>query len=114
MFTAKPGPTAYTRTVSLPVDAFRLILDERVFRLVKRCTVEFARQTDPNWDVADAELDTFVGLVYLRGCMNAFSFPLKLLWSEEYGCMAFRQSMTNMIPWILNRFVENSQKTFIP
>jgi len=27
VFTAKPGPTAYTRTVTRPVDAFRLLID---------------------------------------------------------------------------------------
>jgi len=92
-FSAKPGPTAYTCTVRQPVDAFRLLMDEGMFRHIKTCTVQYARQTEPSWDITDTELDVFVGLLYLRGCMNARSFPTDLLWSEKYGCQAFRQTM---------------------
>jgi len=55
--------------------------------------------------MTDAELDTFMGLLYLRGVMNARNFPLDLLWSDEYGCQAFRQSMSR------NRF--RQIKTFM-
>ena len=34
VFTAKPGPTAYARTVTSPVDAFRLLIDEGMLRHV--------------------------------------------------------------------------------
>jgi hypothetical protein len=92
--------------------------------------------------MTDAELDTFLGLLYLRGVKNAKNFPLDLLWSDEYGCQAFRQSMSRnrfreikkyirfdcrttredrikddkfcMISWVLSRFVQNSQKAYIP
>jgi len=142
VFSAKPGPTAYTRTVRQPVDAFRLLLDEGMFRHIKTCTVQYARQSEPSWDMTDTELDAFVGLLYLRGCMNARSFPIDLLWSEKYGCQAFRQTMARdrfkkikkyvrfdcrttrqerlktdkfcMMTWVLQRFVENSQKAYIP
>jgi len=83
-----------------------------------------------------------MGLLYLRGVMNARNFPLDLLWSDEYGCQAFRQSMSRnrfrqiktfmrfdcrttrserikddkfcMMSRVLSRFVENSQKAYIP
>ena len=89
VFSTKPGPTAYTRTILQPVDAFRLLLDEGMFHHIKTCTVQYARQTEPLWDMTDPELDVFVSLLYLRGCMNARSFPIDLLWSEKYGCQAF-------------------------
>jgi len=142
VFTAKPGPTAYTRTVTRPVDAFRLLIDEGMLRHIKRCTVEYAQTKESTWDMVDAELDIFLGLLYLRGVMNAKNFPLDLLWSDKYGCQAFRQAMPRnrfrqiksfirfdcrstrserikedkfcMMSWVLSRFVENCQKAFIP
>ena len=142
VFTAKPGPTAYARTVTRPVDAFRLLIDNGMLRHIKRCTVEYAQTKETTWDLTDDELDTFVGLLYLRGVMNAINFPLDLLWSDEYGCQAFRQAMPRnrfrqiksfirfdcrttrseriqedkfcMISWVLSRFVDNCQKAFIP
>jgi len=86
VFTAKPGPTAYTRTVTRPVDAFRLLIDEGMLRHIKRCTVEYAQTKESTWDMVDAELDIFLGLLYLRGVMKAKNFPLDLLWSDKYGC----------------------------
>ena len=50
--------------------------DEGVIRHIKRCTTEHARTNDRSWDVTDDELDAFIGLLYLRGCMNAENFPL--------------------------------------
>jgi hypothetical protein len=142
VFTARPGPTSYARAISRPVDAFRLLFDEGLFRHIKLCTVEYARQTDSAWNVTDDELDAFVGLLYLRGCMSAKSFPLHLLWSEAYGGQAFRSTMNRdrfteikrymrfdvrstrqarlkddkfcMMSWVLDRFVQNSQKAYIP
>jgi len=93
VFTVKPGQTAYARTVTRPVDAFRLLIDEGMLRHIKRCTVEYAQTTESTWDLTDAELDNFLGLLYLRGVMNAKNFPVDLLWSDEYGCQAFREAM---------------------
>ena len=142
VFTAKPGPTNYTRTVTTALDAFRLLVDEGMIRHIKRCTVEYAHTCDVSWDVTDDERDAFIGLLYLRGCMNARNFPLDLLWSEKYGSQAFRQAMPRdrfkkikeyirfdlrstreerikkdkfcLMSWVLERFVENSQKAYIP
>jgi len=142
VFTGKPGPTAYSRTITRPVDVFRLLVDEGMLRHIKCCTVEYAHTKQPTWDMTDAELDTFIGLLYLHGVMNARNFPLDLLWSDEYGCQAFRQSMSRnrfrqiktfmrfdcrttrserikddkfcMTSQVLSRFVENSQKAYIP
>jgi len=142
VFTAKPGPTAYARTVTSPVDAFKLLIDEGMLRHIKRCTLEYAWTKESTWEMADAELDTLLGLLYVRGVMNAKNVPLDLLWSDEYGCQAFRWAMPPnrfrqiksfirfdcrntrterikknkfcMMSWELSRFVENCQKSFIP
>ena len=76
VFTARPGPTAYARTVTRPVDAFRLLTDDAMLRHIKRCTVEYAQTKEATWDLTDDELDTFVGLLYLRGVMNAKNLSL--------------------------------------
>jgi len=31
-------------------------------------------------------MEVFICLLYLRGAKDSNNFPLKVLWSEEYGC----------------------------
>ena len=74
--------------------------------------------------------------------MNAKNFPMKLLWSDMYGCQAFRKAMTRnrftdirrylrfdvrstrrtrienyniaLMSLVLSRFVDNCQKSYVP
>ena len=142
VFTAKSGITAYCRSVAAPVDAFRLILDDGCLRHIAKCTVDYARTKEKDWNMSIRELNAFIGLLYLRGAMNARNFPLDDLWSEKYGCPAFGKAMARnrfreikkyirfdcksnrqsrigddkfcMISYVLNRFAENSQKCYVP
>ena len=93
VFTARCGTTAYCRNVTRPVDAFRLLLDEGLLRHIKSATNDFARLSEETWDMTDSEFEAFIGLMYLRGCMNARNFPLHWLWSDKYGCKAFPETM---------------------
>ncbi|XP_065642947.1 uncharacterized protein LOC136074542 [Hydra vulgaris] len=45
------------------------------------------------WNISDIELDAFISLIYLCGCMNARNFPVKFLWSEKYDNKAFIETM---------------------
>ena len=38
-------------------------------------------------------MKAFIALLYLRGALGMKSFPLDLLWSEQYGIAAFRDTM---------------------
>jgi hypothetical protein len=57
VFKAKAGLTHYCRAVSTPFDALRLIIDEGMMRHIKTCTEAFARSSQPDWKMTDAELD---------------------------------------------------------
>jgi hypothetical protein len=92
--------TQYSRGVSTPLEAWRLILDEGCLRHIGRCTEEYAQISNENWKTSEQELDSFIGLLYLRAVMNHKNFPMKLLWSENFGCAAFRETMSR------NRFEE--------
>ena len=74
--------------------------------------------------------------------MNAKNFPMRLLWSDMYGCEAFRKAMSRdrfsdikryirfdvrstrrarletgkfgLVSWIFDRFVDNCQKVTFP
>jgi len=48
-FSVRPGPTAYAHTVTRPVDAFRLLIDEGMLRHIKRCPVEYAQSQPGIW-----------------------------------------------------------------
>ena len=139
IFRVNPGVTAYCRNIKSPVDAWRTLIDEGCIRYIIACTNEYAQTFDPNWSLPESELESFIGLLYLRGLMNQRNFPLDLLWSKEFGNEAFTSTMSRdrfksikrfirfdkrsmrreniqndkfcMISWVLNRFVENSMKT---
>lgn len=92
--------------------------------------------------MSDNELEAFIGLLFLRGAMNARNFPIKDMWSTRYGCDAFRKTMTRdrfieikkyirfdirstrserlkddkfcLMSFVLSRFVANSQRSYIP
>jgi hypothetical protein len=138
----RPGLTAYSRGVSTPLEAWKLLMDDGCLRHIRRCTEEFAALSDGNWKMSNKELDAFIGLLYLRGVMNQKNFPLSKLWSADMGNAAFRNTMTRdrfeelkknirfdarstrserlmsdkfaLMSWILDRLVENSQKCYIP
>jgi Transposase IS4 len=142
VFTAKSGTTPYSRTASTPLDSFRLLVDEGMLRHIKKCTEDFAKVSNPNWKMSDKELEAFIGLLYLRGVMNARNFPIKDMWSNRYGCDAFRKTMTRdrfmeikkflrfdmrntrserlqddkfcLMSFVLSRFVSNSQRSYNP
>jgi hypothetical protein len=142
VFRAKPGLTAYSRGVSTPSEAWRLLIDNGLLRHIRHCTEDFAHHANPGWSLQEEELDKFIGLLYLRGVMNQKNFPMNLLWSESMGSAAFRSTMARnrfrdikknirfdvkstrssrlptdkfcMVSHILKRFVENSQKSYIP
>lgn len=142
VFSAKPGVTAYCRNITTPVDAFRLIIDQGFVRHIQKCTVDYARISEPLFDVTEDELEAFIGLLYLRGFMSAKNFPMHLMWSKMYGCAAFNQTMSRnryeqikkyirfdvratrqervkndkfcLLSWVLARFNDNSQKCYIP
>jgi hypothetical protein len=142
VFSAKPGVTAYCRNITTPVDAFRLIIDQGFVRHIQKCTVEYARISEPLFDVTEDELEAFIGLLYLRGFMSAKNFPMHLMWSKTYGCATFNQTMSRnryeqikkyirfdvratrqervkndkfcLMSWVLARFNDNSQKCYIP
>jgi len=71
-----------------------------MLRNIKKCTENFAKLSNPNWKMYDKELEAFIGLLYLRGAMNARNLPIKDMWSSRYGCDAFRKTMTR------DRFME--------
>jgi hypothetical protein len=142
VFRAKAGLTAYSRRVSTPLEAWKILIDDGFLRHIRRCTEDFARTTVPLWSVSDDDMEKFIGLLYLRGTMNQSKLPLDSLWSKSVGIAAFNATMPRnrfreikkylrfdiksqranrlqtdkfcMASWIVNRFTENSQKSYVP
>ncbi len=142
VFTEREGLTRYSHGIRTPLDAFRLLIDEGVIRHIVKCTNEHAHCTNPDFNLTEEELDKFIGLLYLRGVMNAKNFPLEKLWAKDMGCPAFNRTLSRdrmrlikkflrfdhrdqrrrnlevdkfaLISTVLNRFVDNSQKSYRP
>jgi len=142
VFTGRQGLTGYSNRIRTPIDAFRLLIDEGCIRYIVQCTNEYAHRTMPDFSITEEEVEKFIGLLYLRGAMNAKNFPLEQLWSTTMGCPAFNRTMSRnrmrlikkylrfdhinqrranlemdkfaLVSTVLNRFVDNSQKSYRP
>ena len=127
VFSAHPGPTACCRNIETPRDAWRLLIDDQCLRHIIRCTEEFVRTTVPTWTVSDAEMDSFLGFLYLRGAMDQHNFPFPATMSRDrfrdikknirFDVLSTRRLQNDkfaLISYVFNRFVENSQKCYVP
>lgn len=146
IFRANAGITTKTRaTVSedSKKSAFSLLIDEKMLRNIRRCTeTEASRVLGKTWILTLEELETFIGLCYLRGVLGGKNLPLHSFWSDEFGVAVFKQSMARdrfyeimrflrfdikstrkerlntdkfaLASELWNPFIENCQKCFIP
>ena len=94
----QPGPTPHaTRSVSEDKvsSAWRLFIDDSIFRLIKRCTeAEAARAGKQNWLLAIEELNAFIALVYVRGAYGCRSVDYDVLWNVNWGLRFFPDTMS--------------------
>lgn len=101
----REGLTRYSQGIRTPLDAFRLLIDEGVIRHIVKCTNEFAHCTHPDFSLTEEELDKFIGLLYLRGVMNAKNFPLEKLWAKDMGCPAFNRTFSRDRMRLIKKFL---------
>ena len=47
-----------------------------------------------DWTLTLEELETFIGLCYMRGVLGGKNLPLHSFWSDEFGLPIFKQSMS--------------------
>ncbi|XP_046399972.1 uncharacterized protein LOC124166486 [Ischnura elegans] len=98
VFVDRAGPTAHAKRFINETcsSAWRLIIDEKILRIIKNCTETEARMKlgDQNWSVTLEELDAFLGIFYLRGVLGAKSLPIKSLWSVKWGLPLCKAAMS--------------------
>ncbi|XP_046401593.1 uncharacterized protein LOC124167654 [Ischnura elegans] len=146
VFVDRAGPTAHAKRFINETcsSAWRLIIDEKILRIIKNCTETEARMKlgDQNWSVTLEELDAFLGIFYLRGVLGAKSLPIKSLWSVKWGLPLCKAAMSRdrfqeilrflrfdikstrpsrlatdkfaLISEVWSNFIENSQACYIP
>lgn len=142
VFHERVGVTRACARIATPLDAWREVFDEWSLRHIVQCTKEFASRTVENWKFTEDDLEKFIGLLYLKGVLYHRNFPFEKLWSTSLGSPAFNRTMPRnrmreikkflrfdnrqnrrrnldndkfcLISPILDRFVENSQRCFVP
>lgn len=133
--------TGACRGIRTEADAFSLLLDEPWMRHVRKCTEQYASTKQDGWSVGPNDFDAFIGLLYFRGAFN-LQHKVDDLWNKTYGPPIFRETMSRdqfrtikrylrfddrpqrrhllaqdkfaMAREILERFVTNSQKCYLP
>ncbi|XP_074485815.1 uncharacterized protein LOC141764447 isoform X1 [Sebastes fasciatus] len=103
VLTEAAGPTARAkRNVEDAHTAFLCLFDVGMLEHIRDCTVDEAHRHsgDSSWDLTVAELKAFIALLYIRGAKGAKYMDLSSLWSEKWGFLFFKETMSR------NRFRE--------
>ena len=72
--------------------AWKLFIDESIFRQFQNYTVIEARKQNSQWGVSSDLLEAFIALQYARGIYGK-GHSLDFLWNEMYGPKIFRETM---------------------
>lgn len=99
------GPTSYAKRhicSDKPLSAWRLIINEKILRIIKECTDAEAKRILQNdsWNISLQELEAFIALLYVRGALAAKGLPVLSLWSKIWGPKFFPETMSR------DRFLE--------
>ena len=94
MFTAKPGIPRDVASSRSPYDVWKHFISEHIFHMICRYTdKEAQRRGDDQFTVSLADLETFIGLQYVR-VIYGKSHPIAFLWSKRYGISIFYENMS--------------------
>lgn len=91
------GPTLYAKhSINSALTAFLCIIDQSMLKHIRKCTVTEAHQhlSNRSWDMTMSELKAFIGILYIRGAKGTKYMDLGSLWSEKWGFMFFRETMS--------------------
>ena len=94
MFRITSGvPRVVSGNVSTPYNAWKHFIDERILRLVVKCTLQKAQRRSDNYFMLTVdELEAFIALQYCRGLYGK-GHPIAFLWNAEYGISIFSKTM---------------------
>ena len=95
VFIVTPGvkPSA-KRMIDSPESAWRLLITENIMKRIEKHTTDKARVLNPNWSTSLQEIDSLIGIFYLRGILGLRRAPVETIWSNEFGCPYIRTKMS--------------------
>jgi hypothetical protein len=110
------GPTSFAKTrvsehkVS---SSFKLFIDDAILLHIKKCTESEAHRQlgNKDWRLSLAELDAFVGILYVRGAIGAKGLDLYSLWSEAWGIPFCKETLSRDRFKEIKRFFRFDEKT---
>ena len=90
--------------------AWKLFIEESIFRQVQNCTVIEARKQNSQWGVSSDLLEAFIALQYARGIYGK-GHSLDFLSNEMYGPKIFRETMPRNTFKSIFRFLRFDDKS---
>ena len=91
--------------------AWKLFIDESIFRQVQNYTFIEARKQNLQWGISSDFLEAFIALQYARGIYGK-GHSLDFLWNEMYGPKIFRETTPqNMLKSILRFLIFDDKST---
>ena len=90
--------------------AWKLFIDESIFRQVQNYTVIEARKQNSQWGVSPYLLEAFIALQYARGIYGK-GHSLDFLWNEMHGPKIFCETMPRNTFKSILRFLRFDDKS---
>ncbi|KAM3603127.1 uncharacterized protein V6R79_016937 [Siganus canaliculatus] len=91
------GPTKYAiQNIDSKLSAFMCLCDEVMLEEICDCTTAEALRADKDnaWDFSVAELKAFIAILYVRGACCGNGLDLESFWSEEWGNVFFKTTLS--------------------
>ena len=85
-----------------PASAWRLLIDDFILKHIAKCTITEAHRQlqDETFALTIEELKAFIAVMYVRGATGKSALPLHDLWTENWGVLLRKSTMSK------NRFCE--------
>ena len=95
LFSKSPGIKPFAKgKIDSEVSAWRLLFTPRMMKLILDCTIEKGKESDESFSLTLDELESFIGLLYLRGVLFLNKADVHDLFSCEFGVSFFRETMS--------------------
>ncbi|XP_055936820.1 piggyBac transposable element-derived protein 4-like [Argiope bruennichi] len=96
-----PGNTQFSKHVTSPIDAWRLIFDDSIIEMIVKCTNTYVESISGNFKrerdakpLVKEEFCAFVGLLYIAGLHKSSHVNVRDLWATDgTGLDIFRKTM---------------------
>ena len=110
------GPTPCTKRnvfAGSPASAWRLFIDDFILKHIAKCTITEAHRQlqDETFALTIEDLQAFIAVMYARGTTGKSALPLHDLWTENWGGLLCKSTLSRNRVYEILRFLRFDVKS---